>query len=170
MRSITGLYGRLSLNFRALSRKPANCYGLLNMAKTKSQTNPRVLYGENDPAVLESQATHFENAGFRVERVVGRKAIEQALKQGGFEVFVLGHTLTRDDRHHLPYMAKKADREISVLVLHASGKHPEVDAAIDSRQGPKAVIEWISDLIRQKSVNALAEYQTTTKSAIATKL
>jgi hypothetical protein len=36
------------------------------------------------------------------------------------------------------------------LVLHASGKHPAVDMAIDSRQGEKAVIAALESLMQQR--------------------
>jgi DNA-binding NtrC family response regulator len=110
----------------------------------------KILYGENDEQVLKSQSKAFQHAGYTVETAVGRKAIEQALRQGHFDVVVLGHTLNKDDRHHLPYMAKKSDSETQVLVLHASGKHPAVDRAIDSRDGDEAVLKVLSLLAESK--------------------
>ena len=82
-----------------------------------------------------------------MKTVVGRRAIEEAVRQDKFDVLVLGHTLTRDDRHHLPYMAKKANSLTRVLVVHASGKHPEVDVAIDSRDGERVLLEALSGLL-----------------------
>jgi hypothetical protein len=60
---------------------------------------------------------------------------------------ILGHTLTRNDRHHLPYMAKKADETTRVLVLHASGHHHAVDKSLDSRDGENAVLDAIAELL-----------------------
>ncbi len=107
----------------------------------------KILYGEADPRVSSAQVGMFARAGYHVEVAVGRTAIEEALAHGGFEVVVLGHTLTRDDRHHLPYLAKRVDSETRVLVLHASGKHPKVDIALDSRRGEAIVLQAVADLL-----------------------
>jgi len=112
----------------------------------------RILYAENDANVMLSQSKAFALAGYIVERAIGRAATEQALRQGHYDAIVLGHTLTKDDRHHLPYMAKKSNSHIVVLVLHASGKHPAVDVAIDSRQGDEAVLDALSAGLQQKAL------------------
>ncbi len=111
----------------------------------------QLLYCENDEAVLKTQSKVFEAAGYAVTRVVGRAAAQETIRTGQFDVVVLGHTLSKDDRHHLPYMAKKAT-DTPVLVLHASGKHPAVDYAMDSRQGDEAVLKAIRSLVNAKSL------------------
>jgi len=126
--------------------------------KSKSAPQVRILYSESDTATLSSQAAMFEQAGYAVQKTIGRKSTEETLKREKFDIVILGHTLTRDDRHHLPYMAKKSDESTLVMVLHASGKHPQVDAAIDSRFGFRAVLELLADLTGQKL--APAAYQT----------
>jgi DNA-binding NtrC family response regulator len=93
----------------------------------------KILYGEGDAQEQASTAEAFEKAGHTVEKAIGRKAVQAALNKGTFDLVVLGPTLTRNDRHHLPYMAKKAQAEMSVLVMHADGsRHPYVDACTDT--------------------------------------
>jgi hypothetical protein len=70
--------------------------------------------------------------------------MEAAVKAGEFDIAILGHTLTRDDSHHLPYMLKKGNPAAQVIVLHASGRHPAVDIALDSRHGERALLEAIA--------------------------
>ena len=115
------------------------------MGKTSAQA--KILYGEGDSESLKLHVSILERAGYSVKTVVGRRAIEEAVRQDNFDVVMLGHTLTRDDRHHLPYMAKKANSLTRVLVIHASGKHHEVDAAIDSRDGERVLLEALSGLL-----------------------
>ncbi len=103
-----------------------------------------VLYCEADLKVLSTQAKLFNKAGYAVVPVEGRTAMEEAVKAGGFDVAILGHTLTRDDRHHLPYMVKKSCPAARVVVLHASGKHPAVDVALDSRTGEEAMLQAVA--------------------------
>jgi DNA-binding NtrC family response regulator len=112
-----------------------------------SSVKAKILYGEGDTQALKEHIATMQKAGYEVKTAVGRREIEQVLRAAKFDVVVLGHTLTRDDRHHLPYMAKKANPDCRVLVIHASGKHHEVDAAIDSRDGERVLLGALEELL-----------------------
>jgi DNA-binding NtrC family response regulator len=93
----------------------------------------RVLYGEQNEELVRSQAALLEKAGYVVQAVIGRRGVQDALRQGSFDLVILGGTLTRDDRHHLPYMVKKANAATQVLVMHTDGsRHPYVDQNTDT--------------------------------------
>ena len=127
---------------------------MTKVAPKSMRVNPApqasILYCENDAAVLKEQSKMFERAGYAVQCVQGRAAAEQAFRTGTYDVLVLGHTLTKDDRHHLPYMAKKSAAHPQVMVLHASGKHPAVDVALDSRDGERAVLAALKSLVEER--------------------
>jgi len=107
----------------------------------------RILYGEGEEETLKEQAPAFEKAGHSVQQAAGRKGVEAALKSGPFDLVVLGATLTRNDRHHLPYMVKKACAETSVLVMHADGsRHPYVDACTDTGASLENVLGRIESM------------------------
>lgn len=107
----------------------------------------RILYGEGDEEVLAKQGVALEKAGHTVQKAVGRKAVDEALKKSTYDLLVLGASLSRNDRHHLPYMAKKANAEISVLVLHADGtRHPYVDACVDTGSSVENVLNRIESM------------------------
>ena len=107
----------------------------------------RILYGEGDVEVLQAQAAALEKAGHSVKPAEGRKAVEAALKGGAFDLVVLGSSLSRNDRHHLPYMVKKASPVTSVLVLHADGsRHHYVDACTDSGVSMETVLARIEGM------------------------
>jgi len=107
----------------------------------------KILYGEGDAEILAGQAAHIEKAGHTVHQAAGRKAVEQALTKGPFDLVVLGPTLTRNDRHHLPYMVKKASQQTSVLVMHADGsRHPYVDACTDTGASLETVLARIDSI------------------------
>lgn len=113
------------------------------MAKAKL----RILYGEGDGDVLATQSAAFEKAGHAVQQAVGRKGVDEALKKSSFDLVVLGATLSRNDRHHLPYMVKKASAETSVLVMHADGsRHPYVDACVDTGSSMEHVLTRIEGM------------------------
>ena len=107
----------------------------------------RILYGEGDGETLKAQSAAFEKAGHTVQPAEGRKAVEAALKQGAFDLVVLGATLSRNDRHHLPYMVKKVHAETSVLVMHADGsRHHYVDACTDTGASLETVLARIEGM------------------------
>jgi DNA-binding NtrC family response regulator len=114
-----------------------------SMAKSKL----RILYGEGDEEVLAQQGAAIEKAGHIVQKALGRKAVDEALKKSTYDLVMLGATMTRNDRHHLPYMAKKANGEISVLVLHADGtRHPYVDACVDTGASLENILSRIESM------------------------
>lgn len=93
----------------------------------------KVLYGEQNEQVQSEQADSLKKAGYEVETAVGRKGVQDRLQQGSFDLVVLGGTLSREDRHHLPYMVKKAQASARVLVMHTDGsRHPYVDGWVDT--------------------------------------
>jgi DNA-binding NtrC family response regulator len=107
----------------------------------------RILYGEGDAEEQAAAAAAFEKAGHTVQQAVGRKAVVEALQKGTFDLVVLGPSLTRNDRHHLPYMVKKAQAETPVLVMHADGsRHPYVDACTDTGASIENVLARIEGM------------------------
>lgn len=107
----------------------------------------RILYGEGDGDTLKAQAAAMEKAGHIVQQAEGRKAVEEAMRKTAFDLVVLGATLSRNDRHHLPYMVKKASAETSVLVMHADGsRHPYVDACVDTGTSMESVLNKIESM------------------------
>jgi len=100
----------------------------------------------------------MQKAGYEVEQAVGRKGVEEALERASFDLVVLGSTLNKNDRHHLPYMVKKKRAATVVLVLHADGgRHPQVDASLDSGKSMEAVLEAMAAALKpQKAARGAA--------------
>ena len=115
---------------------------------SKSSFNLKILYGESDSEVLDSQAGSIQKAGHQVEKAVGRKGVEEALHREPFDLVILGPTLTKNDRHHLPYMVKKARPEARVLVMHTDGeRHPYVDSSLETVRSIDALIDAIGSML-----------------------
>lgn len=107
----------------------------------------KILYGEGDADHQAGIAAEFEKAGHVVEKALGRKGVQAALNKGAYDLVVLGPTLSRNDRHHLPYMVKKAHAETSVMVMHADGsRHPYVDACTDTGTSMEMVLARIEGM------------------------
>ncbi|MGA8271688.1 MAG: hypothetical protein WB919_09030 [Candidatus Sulfotelmatobacter sp.] len=107
----------------------------------------RILYGEGDVEAQAAPAEAFEKAGHLVQKALGRKAVVEALQKGAFDLVVLGPSLSRNDRHHLPYMVKKSQAEAAVLVMHADGsRHPYVDGCTDTGASVENVLARIESM------------------------
>jgi len=110
----------------------------------------KILFGEGDADAFEAQVVELKKAGHEVEMGLERKGFMEALKKGSYDLVILGSTMSRNDRHHLPYMVKKANRETKVLVLHADGgRHPQVDAFLDSGRSLEALLEAVASVLPQ---------------------
>ena len=117
----------------------------------------KVLYGELNEETLAAQAESLQKAGYEVQPSVGRKGVQEALKSGSFDLVILGPTLTRDDRHHLPYMVKKASKQTKVLVMHTDGsRHPYVDGNIDTGEDMNHLLAKISAMTGPRTAAAAA--------------
>jgi len=108
----------------------------------------KILYGESDESTLSAQSAEMTKAGHHVTTALDRKGVQEALHHGAFDLVILGSTLSKDDRHHLPYMVKKAHAGTKVLVMHAGTHHHEVDAAIDPNISMNRILEKIAAVIQ----------------------
>jgi len=145
---------RLGLVFSYILPTPERCYRdratrkagsdhMANAAKSSSQL--KILYSEGNADVLASQADSIRGAGHHVETALGRQAVEEALRRATYDLVVLGPSLTKNDRHHLPYMVKKASQGTRVMVMHTDGeRHPAVDANLDTGRSIQDVVAKIA--------------------------
>src|SRR5579864_107956 len=102
----------------------------------------KVLYGEANEQVMALGAAMLYAAGYSVQTAIGRQGIQDALNQGTFDLVILGATLNRDDRHHLPFMVKKASSTTKVAVMHTDGsRHHYVDINTDSGSGMEELLK-----------------------------
>jgi len=124
------------------------------MDKTaKSSFQLKILYGEGDPEVVAAQAVSIQKAGHQVETAVGRKGVQEALQRGNYDLVVIGPTLTRNDRHHLPYMVKKLTSGTRVLVMHTDGeRHPYVDGNIDTGRSIDDLVKKIAEMMSKGAI------------------
>ncbi len=97
--------------------------------------------------MLAAQSVTIQQAGYQVIPAEGRQQTQDALRQGAFDLVILGPTLTKNDRHHLPYMVKKSQPETKVLVTHTDGEgHHAVDATLETGRSMNALLEKIASL------------------------
>jgi DNA-binding NtrC family response regulator len=115
--------------------------------QSATQSTIKILYGESDEDTLSAQSAEMTKVGHRVTTALNRQGVQEALRRDAFDLVILGATLSKDDRHHLPYMVKKSHEGTKVLVMHAGTHHHEVDAAIDPSLSMHRILEKIAALI-----------------------
>jgi DNA-binding NtrC family response regulator len=129
---------------------PDTAYQTAQQSLAKSTV--KILYAESDENTLSGQAAEMKKAGHQVTTAVNRNQVQEALRRGAFELVILGASLSKDDRHHLPYMVKKAQAGTKVLVMHAGTHHHEVDAVVDSNLSMQRILERIAALLQPQTV------------------
>jgi DNA-binding NtrC family response regulator len=119
-------------------------------SKAAPTTKPsiKILYGESDEKVLAGHAAEMTKAGHQVTTALHRQGVLDQLKSGKYELVILGSTLSKDDRHHLPYMVKKTAQGTKVLVMHAAARHHEVDAVVDSGMSMVFLLDKIAAVVQ----------------------
>jgi len=120
---------------------------------TAQKSTIKILYGEGDEHTLSAQAAEMKKAGHHVTTALNRHGVQEALRCDAFDLVILGATLSKDDRHHLPYMVKKTHDGTKVLVMHAGTHHHEVDAVIDSNLSMQLILERIAALLQPTAVH-----------------
>ncbi len=121
------------------------------MSATAQKSNIKILYGESDDHALSAQAAEMTKAGHHVTTALNRQGVQDALRCDAFDLVILGATLSKEDRHHLPYMVKKAHEGTKVLVMHAGSHHHAVDAAVDPTMSMHRILEKIAGLLQPVS-------------------
>ena len=116
--------------------------------KSAQKSTIKILYGESDQPTLSAQAAEMTKAGHHVTTALNRHGVQDALRRDAFDLVILGATLSKDDRHHLPYMVKKAHEGTKVLVMHAGTRHHEVAAAVDSNMSMHLILERIAAVLQ----------------------
>ena len=122
------------------------------MPATAQKSTIKILYGESDEHTLSAQAAEITKAGHHVTTALNRHGVQEALRRDAFDLVILGATLSKDDRHHLPYMVKKAHEGTKVLVMHAGTHHHEVDAVVDSNLSMHLILERVAALLQPAAV------------------
>jgi DNA-binding NtrC family response regulator len=113
----------------------------------------KILYAEHDDRVLTTHAAEFQKAGHHVTTAQSRAEVQEQLRHDAFDLVILGATMSRDDRHHLPYMVKKFHEGTKVLAMHAGTRHHEVEMAVDSGISMGLLLEKIAALLQPVGVS-----------------
>jgi DNA-binding response OmpR family regulator len=109
---------------------------------------PTLVVGR-EPALLETYAILFNRAGYQTQTAeLGESA--QLLKTVKHGVLVLDHTLSKEQRHWLVHLARKASLNTRIMALHSAARDCGADLVMDSREGPDAIVAGVRALIARR--------------------
>jgi DNA-binding NtrC family response regulator len=117
-------------------------------AQKSAKATIKILYSESNEKTLAAQAAEMTKVGHHVTTATDRKAVQEALRRDAFDLVILGATMSKEDRHHLPYMVKKAHEGTKVLVMHAGTHHHEVDATVDPTISMNRILDKIAGMLQ----------------------
>jgi DNA-binding NtrC family response regulator len=117
-------------------------------AQKSAKATIKILYSESNEKTLAAQAAEMTKVGHHVTTATDRKAVQEALRRDAFDLVILGATMSKEDRHHLPYMVKKAHEGTKVLVMHAGTHHHEVDATVDPTISKNRILDKIAGMLQ----------------------
>jgi len=120
---------------------------------TASKSTIKILYAETNEHILATNAREFQKAGHHVTTAQSRAEVQERLGRDAFDLVILGATMSKDDRHHLPYMVKKCHEGTKILVMHAGTRHHEVEMAVDSGISMGLLLEKIATLLQPVGVH-----------------
>lgn len=120
--------------------------------KSAHKATIKILYSESNEHTLSAQAAEMTKVGHHVTTATDRQAVQEALRRDAFDLVILGATVSKEDRHHLPYMVKKAHEGTKVLVMHAGTHHHEVDAVVDPNISMNRILEKIAGLLQPETI------------------
>jgi DNA-binding NtrC family response regulator len=108
-----------------------------------------LIYGR-DAALLETRRLLLESAGFTVATALELAAITQLLSGPAFDLSLLCHTLSHDERETLMSVAQRVRPEMKFIVMSApgvaqgdSGRHSVVDVF----DGPEKLVNKVKSMV-----------------------
>jgi len=107
----------------------------------------KVLLISHDQALRDRYISLFRTAGYFVH-TAGVQFLAITLRAAAnFDVLVLDHTLSQQERKTSVYIAKVLVPQMHTLVLHSSGGDNGADLAVDSRKGVPVILEAVAELV-----------------------
>lgn len=106
---------------------------------------PRILSVSYDEAILRTRQYILEAAGFEVLSALGFADAAKIAQTGTYDLLLLGHTLPYNDKTELVRLAKThCDCAVVSVYKHGIDPHPDADVAVDSTDGPQAMIDAVN--------------------------
>lgn len=105
-----------------------------------------VLVVSHEPSLQDIYRLLFYSAGY-LSHSVEVQQVPSTLKGTAFDVVVLDHTLSKEERKATVRHVRKFSPKARALAMHYSAKDCGADMVIDSRDGAKEILEAVERLM-----------------------
>lgn len=112
-----------------------------------------VLLVGHEPSIRDTYALIFHKAGY-IAHAIGPEDLEPTLKGTAFAVAVMDHTLLKKERTVAVQVVRKLTPRARTVTLHYSGRDSGADLVMDSREGPEAILQAVTELVDGRKSSA----------------
>jgi DNA-binding response OmpR family regulator len=134
--------------------KPAKADVLVALLAEKlaaRQPRGRILSVSYDQTLLRMRHMLFETQGYEVLSSDGLTSSLEYCKQGGFDLFVLGHSVPAEEKQRMVEAFRKACRAPIISLRRTAGEQKVDGADYHIETDPEPLLKLVADVIRKKS-------------------
>lgn len=114
-----------------------------------------VLVVSAELSIRQTRVLLLEEAGHTPQVAESCAQAQEVLQLAKFDLVMLDHTLSKDDRIDFIQSMRKMGSITRVLLLHKSAADCGADLHLDSREGPDALIAAIDSILKRPSATAI---------------
>lgn len=100
-----------------------------------------------DPSVLATRSDVLKRAGYLVSTASSETSACQIMREGGFDLVVVCHSLTVADRRKVIEAAQESHRKPKIIAIHREERDAAADASVHSLDGPDRLLEVIAEVL-----------------------
>lgn len=115
-----------------------------------------VLVVSAELSIRQTRVLLLEEAGHTPQVAESCAGAKEALQLAKFDLVILDHTFSKDDRIDFIQSMRKMRSITRVLLLHKSAADCGADLHLDSREGPDALIAALDSILKRPSATAPA--------------
>jgi DNA-binding response OmpR family regulator len=136
--------------------KPADVEKLLavlNALLLRRQPRVRILSVSYDQILLRTRHMLLEREGYEVVSAAGFAASFEKCQQGGYDLFVLGHSIAPEEKRKLVEEFRRICPAPIISLRRSAGDELVVHADYHIEPDPEPLLKLISDLVNRRVVN-----------------
>jgi DNA-binding response OmpR family regulator len=115
----------------------------------KRPQSPKILSIAKDASLATTRYLLFSNAGFQVTTALTTPDAIQHCRSGEFNLVVIGHSIpSQEKKVLLESIQKRCETPVLALYRRGESQLEGADYALDSSEGPAALLERVTDILK----------------------
>jgi DNA-binding response OmpR family regulator len=133
--------------------KPSNADALVALLAEKlaaKQPKARILSVSYDEVLMRTRQMLLETQGYEVVSSTGFESSLQHCRDGGFDLFILGHSVPREDKRRIVEAFREACAAPIISLRRNAGEEPVEGADFDIEPDPEPLLKLIANIVQRK--------------------